>query len=82
MLTHLLAHHCGLRAKKFNYHLSNAHIYEDHVDALSHQVCRDPLQPPVVSFGKQKESIDKYVESDFVVSGYSHLPAISMEMSV
>ena len=82
MLTHLLAHHCGLKAKRLNYHLSNAHIYEDHVVALRHQTCRDPLPPPVISFGEKKKSIDEYVESDFVVSGYSHLSAIPMEMSV
>jgi thymidylate synthase len=38
MLTHLLAHHCGLEANEFVYYLGNAHIYDDHIAPLQHLI--------------------------------------------
>ena len=37
-LTHLLAKHCDLEAKEFIHFIGNAHIYEDHKEALLEQV--------------------------------------------
>jgi len=48
MLTHLMAHHCGLEADEFVYFLGNAHIYASHVEALRDQLGRVPLEFPRV----------------------------------
>ena len=48
-LTHLIAHHCGLEAHEFIYHLGNAHIYDDHLDALKSQVDRIPFDFPTLT---------------------------------
>lgn len=43
-LTHLIAHHCNLKAKEFIYHIGNAHVYDDHYDALLEQIEKEPYE--------------------------------------
>lgn len=81
LLTHLLAHHCGLRAHEFIYNVGNAHIYEEHVSALQGQVEREPYPFPVLEIiGGPKERIEDYIPADFVVRNYTYHAAIKMEM--
>ena len=79
-LTHLLAKHCGLVAHEFVYFLGNAHIYDDHFDALEEQIKRSPKSFPSISIARQCESIDEYRMEDFVVEGYEPHGKIVMEM--
>lgn len=82
LLTHLLAHHCGLRAHEFVYHLGNAHIYEDHLSALKLQIERDPYPFPTVKIvDAPKERIDDYIPADFVVHDYVCHGTIKMQMT-
>jgi thymidylate synthase len=81
LLTHLLAHHCGLKAHEFVYHLGNAHIYEEHLSALEEQIEREPYPFPTVKIvGAPKESIDEYIPADFVVRNYVCHGPIKMKM--
>jgi thymidylate synthase len=80
MLTHLLAHHCGLDAHEFAYHLGNAHIYDDHVEALKEQVTREPRDFPRIAIRALHDDIGNYELSDFEVQGYQHHDAIPMTM--
>jgi thymidylate synthase len=80
MLTHLLAHHCGLDAHEFVYYLGNAHIYDDHVDALKEQVTREPHDFPRIAIRALHENINDYELSDFEVQEYTCHDAIAMTM--
>ena len=80
MLTHLLAHHCGLEAHEFVYYLGNAHIYDDHVEALQHQVKREPYDFPKIAIRALHDDIDDYELNDFEVQGYECHDAIQMKM--
>ena len=86
LLTHLMAHHCGLVADEFVYFLGDAHIYEDHVDALTMQSQRVPEHEfPTIRIapreGDVRENIEDYEVEDIVfVTPYQHAPAISMNM--
>ncbi len=82
-LTHLLAHHCGLKAKEFIHFIGNTHIYANHVHALQTQVdgTREPRPFPSLRFKRKCDSIDDYVFDDFIVEGYQHHGKIAMEMS-
>lgn len=79
-LTHLIASHCGLEAHEFFYHLGNAHIYDDHFDALEEQCRREPYDFPKLIVGSVKPVISDYSVNDFIVSDYICHPTISMEM--
>lgn len=80
MLTHLLAHHCGLDAHEFVYHLGNAHIYDDHVEALKEQLQREPHEFPQIAVRALHENIDDYQVGDFEVQGYQCHETIPMTM--
>jgi len=80
MLTHLLAHHCGLEAHEFIYTLGNAHIYDDHIEALSQQLQREPLEFPRLSINQIYENINDYKVEDFVVEDYQCHSSVFMPM--
>jgi thymidylate synthase len=80
MLTHLLAHHCGLDAHEFVYYLGNAHIYDDHAEALKEQLKREPHDFPQIAIRALHEDISDYVLDDFEVQGYQCHDAIPMTM--
>lgn len=80
MLTHLLAHHCGLEAHEFVYYLGNAHIYDDHAEALKEQLKREPHDFPRIAIRALHEDIGKYELGDFEVQGYQCHDAIQMTM--
>lgn len=80
MLTHLLAHHCGLDAHEFIYHLGNAHIYDDHVTALQLQATREPHEFPRIAIRALHDDINDYQVGDFEVQGYQCHETIPMTM--
>jgi len=79
MLVHMLAAHCGLRARELVYHLGDVHIYEQHVAALRGQLERQPGPSPKVTV-QRHASLDDYTEADFEVTGYESAGPIAMEM--
>jgi thymidylate synthase len=81
-LTHLIAKHCGLKAKEFVYYLGNCHIYENHIEVLQQQATkRIPRYPfPKLTITRTHESINDYTINDFNVLGYEYEPAIKMDM--
>ena len=81
MLTHLLAAHCGLQAKELIHHIGDCHIYENHCAPLQDQAKRQPCAPPTLRICEKREDIKDYVESDFVLEGYTPMPVVRMPMS-
>ena len=79
-LTHLIAHHCNLKAYEFVYFLGNAHIYDDHIETLKIQKDNIPMELPTLSSINQYESIDQYSINDFVVENYNHHNELKMNM--
>lgn len=80
-LTHILAKHCGLTADEFVYFLGNAHIYKEHIEALTAQVERTPFPFPKIELQTQHENIEDYsVEEVEFIKEYKYHEAIKMEM--
>ncbi len=80
-LTHLMAKHCGLEADEFVYFLGNAHIYDDHNEALEIQCTRVPKPFPKLNIKKQRTNINDYSISDIEwIEGYEHHEGIKMKM--
>ena len=78
--THLIAHHCGLKPYEFIYFLGNAHIYENHVDALKEQVTKTPYEFPTISINSIKENINDYELNDFEINNYVCHEKVKMDM--
>jgi thymidylate synthase len=80
LLTHLIAHHCGLKATDFYYHLGNCHIYDDHIEPLAEQITRTPFPFPTIKITSKKENIEEYSLADIEISNYNSHGIIKMEM--
>jgi len=81
LLTHLIAHHCGLVAEDFVYFLGNAHIYEGHMAALEQQVQREPYPFPRISISRTRDRIEDYEVGDIVFdTPYRYHDKVKMDM--
>ena len=79
-LTHILAHHCDLRAKEFIHFIGNAHIYEDHQIALNIQSRREPKTIPELRIYGKHNNISNYGIENFEIINYDPHSAIQMAM--
>ena len=83
MLTHLMAHHCGLESDEFVYILGNAHIYEEHLEVLKTQLERTPHEFPKIRINPQDDRvhIQDYVLDDIEwLQPYTHHDTLKMKM--
>lgn len=81
-LTHLIAHHCDLKPKSFTHFIGNAHIYEEHIDALTKQLKNEPLEEPRLIIKNKRDNIDDYILEDFDIINYEYVEEIKMPMCV
>ena len=79
-LTHLLAHHCDLQAHEFIHFIGNAHIYDDHKEALQTQISRIPKPFPKITISNKYNTIEEYDIKDVAISDYTYHPSIKMKM--
>lgn len=79
-LTHLIAHHTGLKPGKFVHYIGDCHIYKEHEKVLKKQKMLTPLEFPKVKICRKYEDINQYDVTDFEVENYNHLGRLEMEM--
>lgn len=79
-LTHLLAKHCDLVACEFIHFIGNAHIYDDHVEALQSQLKNELCDFPKISIKEKRANVNDYILDDFEVIDYKHADVVSMNM--
>jgi thymidylate synthase len=79
-LTHLMAHHCGLKSGELVHTIGDAHIYVEHIGALKEQMDRRPYPFAKCRIIGTHERIEEYTLDDFEVSGYVHHSPVEMKM--
>lgn len=79
-LTHLLAKHCDLKTGDFIHCIGDAHIYEEHIDALKKQTLREPYYFPKLYMDTKKDNIEDYNVGDFKLVNYKYHSPITMMM--
>uniref|UniRef100_A0A0R3S1W5 Thymidylate synthase n=1 Tax=Elaeophora elaphi TaxID=1147741 RepID=A0A0R3S1W5_9BILA len=82
LLTHMIAHVCGLKAGHLCHVLGDAHIYVNHVDALQEQLKRQPRSFPTVRFVGNIKTIDDFTYESIILENYQPMPTIKMAMAV
>lgn len=80
LLTHLVAHVCGLRVGRLIMCLGDAHIYLNHVEAINEQLQRQPRKQPELTFKRETGDIDSITAADIELTGYTPHPVLSHPM--
>ena len=81
LLTHMMAQQAGLDVGEFIWTGGDCHIYDNHVDQVTEQLSRTPLDLPVLKLNK-RDSIFDYTFEDVEIVGYQHHPAIKAPVAV
>eukprot|EP00375_Theileria_parva_P001467 XP_764139.1 dihydrofolate reductase-thymidylate synthase [Theileria parva strain Muguga] len=81
LLTYMIAQICGLKPGEFVHNLGDAHIYNNHIDAIKEQISRVPYPFPTLRLNKDITRIEDFTIDDIKVENYRSHPVIKMEMA-
>lgn len=82
LLTHLIAHECGLEVGEFVHTLGDAHIYSNHIEQVEKQLSREPKELPVLQLNKNVTSTFDFEMEDIKLEGYEPHPGIKAPVAV
>jgi thymidylate synthase len=83
VLTHMVARLVGVTPWELSVYIANAHIYNNHIDAVDEQLSRNYKHafPKLVISGDQ-QSIDDFKIEDFGIKGYHPLHKIKAPVAI
>ncbi|MCR2802861.1 thymidylate synthase [Paenibacillus soyae] len=82
LLTHLIAHECGLEVGDFVHAFGDAHIYSNHLEQIEIQLSREPRPLPTLTLNPDKRSAFEFELSDLAIANYDPHPAIKAPVAV
>lgn len=82
LLTHLVAHECGLEAGEFIHTLGDAHIYVNHREQIETQLMREPRELPQLKLNPDIRSIFDIEVEDITLDAYHPHPTIKAPVAV
>ncbi len=84
VLTHLLAQVCGLKVGLFTHVINNAHIYENHIEAIKLQISKKnkAYNAPKLWINEKIKDFYNFTIDDIKLIDYNHHGKIEMEVSV
>lgn len=82
LLTHLIAHECGLEAGEFVHTIGDAHIYTNHFEQVEKQLAREPRPFPTLKLNPDVKSVFDFEMDDLTLEGYDPHPAIKAPVAV
>ena len=83
LMTHVFAKLTGKIPKELIHSIGDAHLYENHLEAIRNQIERIPYGFPILNIRDRGQlSVEDFVYEDFGLNGYDYHPGIKMEMAV
>lgn len=82
LLTHLIAHECGLGVGDFVHTIGDAHIYSNHLEQIREQLTREPKSLPRLKLNADKTSVFDFDLEDLTLEHYDPHPAIKAPVAV
>lgn len=70
LLTEMMAHICGLKARKLSVVFGDCHLYRNHIDQYKEQISRIPYLFPELKICRKVENINDFKFEDFQLSNY------------
>lgn len=82
LLTHMIAHECGLEVGEFIHTLGDAHIYTNHLEQIELQLSRESRTLPQLKLNADKKSIFDFAVEDLSIADYNPHPTIKAPVAV
>jgi thymidylate synthase len=82
LLTHLLAHHCGLKVGELVISTGDTHIYKDHIEQVKEQLTRETYPLPTLMLNAEKNNIFEMTMGDIHLENYQSHGPIKATMAV
>ena len=82
LLTHLLAHHCGLKVGELVISTGDTHIYKDHIEQVKEQLQRETYPLPTLMLNAEKNNIFEIKMEDIHLENYQSHGPIKASMAV
>ena len=82
LLTHMLAHVCGLKAGDFVHSLGDAHIYTNHFEQVKTQLERTPTALPQLIMHNPPKTLEEFRFEHFEIINYEAAPSIKAPIAV
>ncbi|WP_054024675.1 thymidylate synthase [Bacillus sp. FJAT-28004] len=82
LLTHMIAHECGLEVGEFIHTLGDAHIYTNHLEQIDIQLSREPKPLPLLKLNADKKTIFDFAVEDLSIEDYNPHPSIKAPVAV
>jgi thymidylate synthase len=82
LLTHLLAHHCGLKVGELVISTGDTHIYKDHIEQVKEQLQRETYPLPTLMLNAEKTNIFEMTMQDIHLENYQSHGPIKATMAV
>ena len=80
LLTHMIAHITNLEVGHIHLCLGDAHIYEEHLEAIQKQIVRESLPLPTLKIINERKDIEDFQYEDFQIENYLSHPTIKAPM--
>jgi thymidylate synthase len=82
LLTHLLAHHCGLKVGELVISTGDTHIYTNHIEQVKEQLTREPHPLPTLMLNASKNNLFEMTMEDIHLENYQSDGPIKATMAV
>jgi thymidylate synthase len=82
LLTHLVAHVCGVEVGEFIHTFGDVHIYTNHLEQVEEQLTREPFPLPRLGIDPLVTSLDNVERRHIALLDYRHHPALLGEVAV
>jgi thymidylate synthase len=82
LLTHMIAHVCGLKVGEFIHTLGDAHLYLNHLEQTRLQLSREARPLPTLKINSAVTDLFSITAEDILLEGYDPHPAIKAPVAV
>lgn len=82
LLTHMMAHVCGLEAGDFVHTFGDVHLYSNHMEQALAQLDRTPRKLPVLRINPNVNDLFNFNYEDFTIDNYDPYPAIKAPVAI